>query len=140
MLNAFEPIYDFTNWPLLFHVYHENRHDEKTLYAICSIIDVKLRAILRANVDDDRLKAFDQHAVEYLFHEDGLNMYAVVYVLKLIYAIHVGLQRLDDVRQMISSIPNYNFHFPPYFVNCLSFSLLIASLKLIPRSNSAHFI
>lgn len=101
MLNAFEPIYDFTNWPVLFHVYHENLNNEKMLYGIYSIIDAKLDAIWSVNVNDDRLKAFEQYAVDYLFGLGDRNMYAVVYVLKLLHRFDVDLQRLDQVCKII---------------------------------------
>lgn len=110
MLNAFEPIYDFTNWPVLFQVYQRNIHDEKTMYGIYSIVDAKLDAIWAANIRDDRLRVFEQHAVDYLAELGGANMYAVVYVLKLIYRYDLDLHRLDQVHKILSKSISLTFH------------------------------
>lgn len=104
MVNAFHEMYEFTNWEVIFRVFNDYRVNDGFIYALYSIVDVRLKKMYDETNGEERaeeFQLFEHCAVEYLIRLEVRSVGACVYVLKLIRRFDYQLKNLDEVRHFL---------------------------------------
>lgn len=100
MLDAFQDFYDLTNWDVIFRVFSDYCANDGFIYALYSIVDVRLGRLYEEADADKRhteFQRFEHCAADYLSQLDAQFVEAHVYVLKLFNRFDAALDNLDRV-------------------------------------------
>lgn len=102
MVNTFQLIFDFTNnLEMVIRAFEHNLKDERFLNELFVITNIILKNMITANMAD-KLITFEHFVIEHLAKIAKLYDYADAFLLKWIYALDIGLNKCDQVRQFIN--------------------------------------
>lgn len=115
MMKAFAQFYEFTNWNAIFQTFDAFKGKNALVYAIYSIVDVRLIEMRKTDPADNRLKVFENCAIEYVSRPGPIDAMVNMCVMRLIHRFNKRLRNVDEVWTIhfffhISSCGIHHFH------------------------------